>query len=151
MRECRRCKKTKPLSDFHLNKSCSEGRTRTCRICEWDRRKAWYASKRKWRQQRSNELNQQRKQEMVDRFGGKCYDCQNIFPNCVFEFHHLDPTSKDVNPSKTLGWTKERRDRELSKCIMLCSNCHKIRHFVRPDMTDRLEVQDDAQEFTDTN
>lgn len=144
MKVCRICKQEKVLADFHNNKTCSQGVTGTCRKCSAVRVRGWYSANRKRRQELQNNLNQKRKQEMVDAFGGICLDCKLSFPICVFEFHHLDPKGKDANPSKALSWSKERRDRELSKCVMLCSNCHKIRHFVRPDQTGGSEVKNDA-------
>lgn len=74
---------------------------------------------------------------MVEHFGDKCYDCDTTFPQCVYEFHHLDPNEKDVNPSKALTWSEDRMWKELNKCIMLCSNCHKIRHFGLGESEDR--------------
>ena len=55
---------------------------------------------------------------MVDHFGDRCHDCGNTYPQCVYEFHHLDPNEKDVNPSKALSWSEDRMWKELNKCIM---------------------------------
>lgn len=41
----------------------------------------------------------------------------------------LDPKQKDMNPSKALTLAKEKAWKELDKCVILCANCHKIRHF----------------------
>ena len=27
--------------------------------------------------------------------GGKCEDCERVYPDCVYDFHHKDPTQKD--------------------------------------------------------
>lgn len=64
----------------------------------------------------------------VDRFGNKCNDCGESFPLCVYDFHHVDG-SKELNPSKAMALSFEVAEREMSKCIMLCANCHRIRHF----------------------
>jgi hypothetical protein len=128
-RQCRGCQKVKPLSDFNKNKTCSKGRTRTCKECASSKRSSWYNANRRRRQEAANKRNQERKRLVVEHFGDKCADCGVTYPQCVYEFHHLDPNEKDVNPSKALGWSEDRMWRELDKCIMLCSNCHKIRHF----------------------
>ena len=135
-KECRECGEVKPLSAFHPNKQCKQGVAGTCRACTGDRIKAWYKSKRRERQDAANTKNRSRKQMAVDHFGGVCADCGNSFPNCVFQFHHLDPKEKDVNPSKALATSVERMWAELKKCVMLCANCHLIRHHVK-------EVKDD--------
>jgi hypothetical protein len=128
---CNKCDTWKVLSDYHNNKACSGGVTGTCRDCEWVRRKQWYADNRTRRQQLANERNQSRKQELVNRFGNKCFDCNSGFPICVYDFHHLDPSGKDMNPSAAMTLSEQKREKELAKCVMLCANCHRIRHFDR--------------------
>lgn len=63
--------------------------------------------------------------------GNMCNDCRNSFKEYnVYEFHHLDPNGKDFGISSnghTKSWDKVKE--ELDKCVMLCSNCHRIRHF----------------------
>lgn len=126
---CRVCKIEKPYKDYHLHKHCVGGVTGTCRLCVQEYKRAWYAENRKRRQDKANNVNRSRKRMIVDHFGDKCHDCGNTYHQCVYEFHHLDPTQKDVNPSRALSWKEEKMWTEINKCIMLCSNCHKIRHF----------------------
>jgi len=47
----------------------------------------------------------------------------------ALEFHHLDTSKKDFGLS-TKGLTRswEKTKRELEKCILVCSNCHKEIH-----------------------
>ncbi len=105
------------------------GVTGTCRQCYNKKTAQWYRDNRERRQEAANKRNQQRKKVVVNHFGDKCHDCGHTYQQCVYEFHHLDPNKKDVNPSKALSWSEDRMWTELSKCIMLCSNCHKVRHF----------------------
>lgn len=58
-----------------------------------------------------------------------CSLCGYSKCNSALEFHHLDPKVKDKNISiavKTCGL--ERLKKEISKCILVCSNCHKEIH-----------------------
>lgn len=126
---CNACGEEKPLSGFDKNKQCKLGVTGTCSACRSARVAWWYAANRKRRQDAANKRNRERKQLVVDRFGGACMDCGGVFHQCVYEFHHLDPSQKDWNPSQSLTHSLERMWEELSKCVMLCSNCHKIRHW----------------------
>jgi hypothetical protein len=125
---CRVCKVEKELSGFHPNKSCTLGVTGTCRKCNGSRISAWYRSKRKVRQDAANNRNRHKKQLLVDHFGNKCADCGLSFPNCVYQFHHLNPEDKDANPSYAMAGSLETMWKEIQKCIMLCANCHLIRH-----------------------
>ena len=71
---------------------------------------------------------QRTKEELVQRFGNKCQDCKQSFPPYVYDFHHLDPTQKDNQVSKLILYKTEKLEQEVAKCVMICSNCHKIRH-----------------------
>ena len=132
-KKCNICQEYKELSLFHPNKECNGGVTGTCKECSKIRVRKWYSDNRKRRQEVSNKLNQLRKQDMVARFGNKCHDCHGTFPLCVYDFHHLDGSLKDMNPSKALSMNKENREKEFDKCILLCANCHRVRHFGRKD------------------
>ena len=129
LRVCRVCKRTKRLVDFRTHNECSEGRTRTCRTCDSERVKRWYHKNRKRRQQAANRRNREAKAETIAHFGDKCHDCGESFPPCVYDFHHLDRAVKDMNPSAALNMSKAKRLLEMEKCIMLCANCHRVRHF----------------------
>jgi len=130
---CRLCKVEKPLSAFHPNKVCSQGVVGTCKECYKPRIKAWYDKNSEQRRQYSKDKNRARKKLLVEHFGNQCLDCKKTFPQYVYEFHHLDPSKKDVNPSGALVRSEKNMWAELSKCVMLCSNCHKIRHHGQDD------------------
>jgi hypothetical protein len=124
---CRICQNSKPISEYYPNKHCKYGVVGTCKICYNPRISQWYADNRKDRQDKANDRNRSRKQEAVDRFGNQCEDCKQSYPNYVYQFHHLDPSQKDVNPSKAMA-SPTKMWEELAKCVMLCANCHMIRH-----------------------
>ena len=66
----------------------------------------------------------------VEHLGGKCKDCEGVFPEAVYDFHHLDPTEKEAGMASLTsdkGWSKILE--ELDKCVLLCANCHRIRHY----------------------
>jgi hypothetical protein len=69
------------------------------------------------------------KEQAVEYKGGKCEICG--YNKCIdaLEFHHLDPSQKDFGISQK-GYTRswENVKKELDKCIMVCSNCHKEIH-----------------------
>lgn len=125
---CNLCKVEKSIRDYHPNKSCKLGVTGTCKPCSMVRVNQWCKDNRNARRDKANNRNRANKQLAVDRFNNKCYDCGNTYPNCVYQFHHLDPTKKDMNPSYSMSGSKGRMWEELSKCVMLCANCHMIRH-----------------------
>ena len=59
-----------------------------------------------------------------------CADCGD-HRGPVLQFHHLDPTVKEFGIGTTLAaraWSIELA-REIEKCIVLCANCHIMRHW----------------------
>lgn len=70
-----------------------------------------------------------RKQEAISLLGGKCTDCNTIFPPACYDFHHIDPTQKDFNPYIVLSRNYGTFINEIKKCVLLCANCHRIRHY----------------------
>lgn len=72
-----------------------------------------------------------RKIKAVKSMGGQCEDCGLTLKDShysVFEFHHLDPSEKDYSWTKLRLRSQEAIDEELSKCALLCANCHRLRH-----------------------
>jgi hypothetical protein len=68
------------------------------------------------------------KQQAVEYKGGRCVKCGYCRYVGALEFHHLDPSGKDVTISH-LGHTTFRKiTAELDKCILVCANCHREIH-----------------------
>lgn len=69
-----------------------------------------------------------RKQKIIKIMGGKCACCG--YNKCIqaLELHHLNPEEKELSISNySLGWDKIVK--ELEKCILVCSNCHREIHY----------------------
>jgi len=128
---CNICKQLKHIEEYHPNKVCKLRVVGTCKSCYKIRITKWYKDNRDKRQQYANERNRSRKQFWIEYKGGKCEDCGGEFPPCVFDFHHEG--LKDMNPSSAITMSFENQKKELDKCILLCANCHRIRHFDRKE------------------
>lgn len=71
------------------------------------------------------------KHRAVEACGGKCIICEGIYPDIVYQFHHIDPKEKDkaifvgnVNSART--WNSIRD--ELKKVVLVCPTCHSLIH-----------------------
>lgn len=81
------------------------------------------------RQDRVNRRRRKLKAMAVEYKGGACGKCG--YSRCIsaLEFHHVDPSQKDFAISttgSTRAWSKIQK--ELDKCILVCSNCHREIH-----------------------
>lgn len=65
---------------------------------------------------------------VLEKLGRKCRACEYDRFESALDCHHMDPTSKDPAFASMRGWSKARLDSEISKCILLCKNCHAAVH-----------------------
>lgn len=111
MKTCARCHKEKDESQFfkktgkRLHSYCKPCFSRYC-MDRWLARKRW----------------------AIELLGGKCADCGNTFHQNVYEFHHNDPTEKELDWNKLRQCGIAKIKLELAKCTMLCANCHRHKH-----------------------
>lgn len=68
------------------------------------------------------------KLDLVEYKGGKCEICG--YNKCIaaLEFHHRDHKQKDFSLSGGETYGLNRSKKEVDKCILVCSNCHKEIH-----------------------
>ena len=60
----------------------------------------------------------------------ECEECGENHPACL-DFHHEEPKDKIYSISTMVSQGMDIKDiqEELSKCIVLCSNCHRKLHW----------------------
>ena len=109
---CCTCKIEKPEEDFHW-KVKNKTRQSKCKECLYEyQRNRWH----------------ERKMDAIKYLGGVCQDCKQMPHPAVMQFHHLNPSEKDFswNKGRLRNWNSVKK--ELDKCVLLCANCHCIRH-----------------------
>lgn len=68
------------------------------------------------------------KDAAIEAFGSKCGHCGGKFHRAVFDFHHH--AEKNDSPSGMfLSNSLDILAQELSKCTLLCANCHRLEHY----------------------
>lgn len=117
-KECTNCREVKGASLFALRRDVPSGLASWCRRCTNDHiNHKWAPAKRK-----------DRKLQIIELKGGKCAACGGQFPHFVYDLHHRDPSTKEVNMTDLQDKRWERIVREVEKCDLLCANCHRIAH-----------------------
>lgn len=60
----------------------------------------------------------------------KCVRCGETHP-ATLQFHHLNPEQKEFILAEAVnrGFSKERIQKEIAKCEVLCANCHAKEHY----------------------
>lgn len=128
---CSKCKQNLPFSEFPKNKSKKDGYGHYCLECQrkyirnhYKDNMVYYKEKAKRRSVEGRQWFNELKRTL------KCNRCNEAHWSCL-EFHHQDPTRKDIaiSTAVNIGWGQGRILREMDKCEVLCSNCHRKHHF----------------------
>jgi len=79
-------------------------------------------------------LKEDIKKRAVKLKGSCCNLCGYKTSLKALHFHHINPHEKDFNISEATDW--QRVEQELSKCVLVCANCHVEIHegFVSPEV-----------------
>lgn len=113
-KQCLACKLYLPVNMFGSNGESSSGKSRLkprCKECNATYEYEIFRAK-------------------LERIVGvmKCSRCGYDRCFSALEFHHTNPAEKDRIIAHMRNYSEERLQREVSKCVMLCSNCHHEEH-----------------------
>lgn len=134
MKKCNKCDTSKELSHF---RSRGNGKLQPmCKECHKLYDKIWHERNK----QRRNALKRDKKKlraapikKTIREYKNKnCADCGQIFPFYVMQFDHID-TNKEYTVGNMLtgDYSLEKIMKEISKCEVVCANCHAIRTWTR--------------------
>lgn len=134
-KHCSKCGVYKTAGSFHKDKTSPTGLAYYCKECanssarenhnKRSRDAGWVAARREYQKSAARSS----KERAVAYLGGSCQDCGKTYKPYIYDFHHLDGTIKSDNPSRLLRGSWEEAKLELDKCVLLCSNCHRERHY----------------------
>jgi hypothetical protein len=110
---CYQCKNELPFTDeyFYTRTKWSKNNC-YCKSCSRVRKNTTILKTKTW---------------AVEYKGGKCIICGYDKYVGALEFHHLNPNEKDFGIA-TGKQDKEKLKKELDKCVLVCSNCHREIH-----------------------
>ena len=112
-KRCSCCKETKPVEEFFKREKGMP--TSRCKKCL-----STYSTART----KDSKLN------MISYKGGRCIRCSYNRCQAALEFHHRDPTQKDINPSLLKNKILNSHViAEIDKCFFLCAGCHRELHY----------------------
>ena len=65
---------------------------------------------------------------LISERGGKCERCGYKKSYAALQWHHVDPSQKEFGISSKRGAPIAQLREEVSKCKLLCANCHAEVH-----------------------
>jgi hypothetical protein len=113
MKRCYACGETKTTDQFYPNRAQRDGLGTDCKKCRIAGERDRYVRMRA------------RMESLKDK---PCMDCGGSFPVCCMDYDHRDPSLKSFAVGQyhaINSWTKMLE--EISKCDLVCANCHRIR------------------------
>lgn len=110
-KKCPVCSEIKSISEFYETKN---------RIHSWCKKCLCENQSRRWVERKIEAM------KLFDSKCGKCGYCKNY---AALEFHHIDPKEKDSSWTKMRELPWDKIIKELKKCVLLCSNCHREEHW----------------------
>ena len=74
-------------------------------------------------------LNRQKVRVWIREYKSRlsCQVCGESRAPCL-DFHHTEEKDGTLASVIARGWSIERIEREIAKCVVLCANCHRMEH-----------------------
>ena len=129
---CTVCKKELPLTEYY---SRGNGKYRSeCKECHRNYVKNQY-------RKRKDGVNNLKKQCACQKCGEKRF--------YLLDFHHVNPEIKDDTIAKMTSNRNKIEDiqKEIDKCVILCSNCHREFHYLEREKNIALKDYIDLSKF----
>jgi len=128
---CAKCTLPKPIGEFSKNKTKKDGLSYWCQPCQKEYKDQHYRNNKQLYFNKNKKKKQKDIKWWLDyKSTLKCCKCGFQHPAAI-DFHHLEADKKEASLADAIakkGWGKKRILNEISKCIILCANCHRILH-----------------------
>lgn len=135
---CGTCKQELNIIEFSLKNIKLNKRHSKCKKCQRAYGKKHYiTNKRKYLDR--TKINTQKYKKRNEKFllevkkDIPCKDCGKFYPHYMMDFDHLPDTEKKNNVSrlKNSSLSIKTITKEIKKCELVCSNCHRKRTWER--------------------
>lgn len=127
-KKCSKCK-----NEFDLSCFSSRGNGKKsyyCKECRKVIRKADYEKHKLYYILNAKEVKSARRNFVREAKNKPCTDCGKTYPYYVMDFDHLRDKNFNVN-SQATNKGFETLQKEIDKCEVVCSNCHRERTYQR--------------------
>ena len=126
---CSICKLAKPLTEFNFKNKKLNKLQSCCKDCQRQKEKDYY-NEHKQKDREKTLLSKKKHRQKILAFledikKDGCCLCGEKDVSCI-DFHHL--YDKEFNLACSPSYSMAKIKCEVSKCILLCANCHRKLH-----------------------
>lgn len=135
MKICKYCKQEKLLTEFSTRRGTTP--SNRCKACQREYSKQHYNKHKERYLQRNISYNGKIRDDVLPVIEAlksqPCMDCNVVYPPYVMDFDHREPDLKYKGISIMMAnrCSLETILKEIEKCDLVCSNCHRIRTYKR--------------------
>lgn len=136
-KQCCSCKMKLDTSKFYKNSRHRDGLSSRCIACQKEYHKHWHATTRSRLSKDRNKILKEEKKLAASEYVAKlktnapCSDCGLYFHPCQMDFDHLRDKVDNVSAMVNSGLSIPAIQAEIDKCELVCSNCHRLRTWMR--------------------
>jgi hypothetical protein len=138
-KKCSKCGIVKPVEEFNFRYRDKGVRHSYCRECGKALTRSHYKRKKHSYLKRNLRAYAERRQIVLEAKSRPCADCGVQYPYYVMDFDHRDGGSKEFALNSIQRVTKRAVLREMTKCDVVCSNCHRERTHRRMVLSRRVK------------
>lgn len=136
---CEKCKHDLPNTHLNLNSKIV-----WCKVCVKEYNQLYYRQNKKKIKKYVNQKQKLLREKNLAVVNGiranPCKDCGKQYHIICMDFDHVDPTTKSFNIAHGIfKYDIETLIREIAKCDLVCSNCHRIREHNRRRKNEDIE------------
>jgi len=132
---CCRCQTDKPIEEFAPSQRARGNRKHLCSPCRRAYHREWYLRNKREQLARmtiTRPLYKARVAAEIDRIEARpCADCGRSYPAYVMDFDHVSGTKNFCLARARSGVALRRIVAEVTKCEVVCANCHRARTHAR--------------------
>jgi len=130
MKTCCMCKQDLDVFCFKSNKKRKDGLQCQCIECHKKyRREHYLINKEKYIAKAAVKKRELQRWWREYKKTLSCLECGENHPACL-DFHHPDSNKNGDVSRLALDGSRQRLLAEIKKCEVLCSNCHRKRHWI---------------------
>lgn len=129
MKNCKVCKLEKEDTQFSFRNKTKGTRHNICKLCATELSKTYYVKDKPKHRQNTKKHIAKRKEWFNNLKEKPCVDCGIQYHWHVMDFDHLPQFEKkfELAEMRRNNMSKSKILEEVSKCDVICSNCHRLR------------------------